>query len=456
MNFSRFDSIVLSVAALLIGLTGVVIFMGNQVGLEIMTISPSLGETAVSTQANIHITFADNLTSIPEQAISLSPPVSGTISIAANVLTFKPETPMQADTEYELTINEGVLAENGRVFKDPVTLQFRTTHPRILFIKPDEEGPEQIYLAEPDGDTELIQITQSTSTILGFSVSPDSTQIAYAALSDEDVQTAYANLWVVNVDGSDEKMILSCTDAACSGPVWMPDGQRIIYERRSVPNPGAPPGNPRLWWLDVATGETVPIFADSQQLGLFPSISPDEKWLSFVSPADQGIQLFNLETGEGMLIPNQMGTGVSWSPDSQSVALSDIATQNGSWSMTISKLNVNSEETTPLKDEQDSDDSNPVYSPDGQWIAFGHKQSQTAMGRQIWLMNEDGTAVTPLTDNPDVHHTLFLWSPDNSTLLTQQYNIKELFTKPGVWVIDINTGEATEIAYPATQPAWLP
>jgi Tol biopolymer transport system component len=456
MNFSRFDGIVWSVAALLMGLTGVVVFMGNQVGLEVVSISPSLGETAVSTQSQIRITFEDDITSIPEQAVSLSPPVPGTTSISTNVLTFKPDSPMLADTGYELTINEGILAENGRVLKDPVTVQFRTTHPRILFIKPDEEGPEQIFLAEPDNSTEPTQITQSATTILGFTVSPDSSQIAYASLAAGDAPSAYADLWLVNVDGSNEQMVLPCPEAACSSPVWMPDGQRIIYERRNVPNPGAPPGNPRLWWLDVSTGETLPIFADSQQLGLFPSISPDEKWISFVSPADQGIQLFNLETGEGMLVPNQMGTGVSWSADSQTVALSDIVTQDGSWSMTISKLNVYTEEVTPLKNENDSDDSNPVYSHDGQQIAFGHKQSQTAMGRQIWLMNADGTAVTPLTNNPDIHHTQFLWSPDNSTLLTQQYNIKELFTKPGVWVIDINTGEATEIAYPATQPAWLP
>lgn len=367
MNFSRFDSIVWTVAALLIGLTGVVIFMGNQV--------------------------------------------------------------------------EG---------------QSLTHHPRILFIRPDENGPEQIYLAELDGQSEPVQLTQSATTILGFAVSPDSSQIIFASFSEVDVQTAYADLWLMDADGTNAQMVLPCPDATCSNPVWMPDGRRIIYERRNITSPSAPPGNPRLWWFDISTGETLPIFADSQQLGLFPSISPDETWLSFVSPADQGIQLFNLNTGTGMLIPNQMGTGVSWSADSQTIALSDIATQDGVWSMNISKLNVYTEEVSPLNNQQDSDDNNPVYSTDGQRIAFGHKESQTAMGRQIWLMEADGTAVTPLTNTPDIHHTQFLWSPDNSKLLTQQYNIKELFTKPGVWVIDVNTGEATEIAYPATQPAWLP
>ncbi len=155
-----------------------------------------------------------------------------------------------------------------------------------------------------------------------------------------------------------------------------------------------------------------------------------------------------------------MGTAAAWHPDGQQIALADIVASESDWGVFLLSVHIPGGGVTTLSQSEDGglslDDSNPVWSPDGVRIAFGRKAARTAVGRQLWLMNADGTAAVPLTDDPDIHHSQFDWSPDGRRLLFQGYNLKEQNAQPGVWMIDIQTGQTTEIAYPATNPAWLP
>ena len=456
MKISRFDTIIWSIVSLLVGLILLVILLGNQLGLEVLQLRPGLDAATVSTKIHIQVTFADDLASIPNPAITFSPPVSGTTSIDGKTLTFQPVTPLQPNTDYQVILSEGISAENGRRLKEDITWQFHTSQPQILFIKPDENDPEQIYIADPSGTIVPKQLSQSPSSIKAFAVSPDGSRIAYSATTSESGQAGTSDIWLMNSDGSDAYLLLPCVDAICSNPEWLPDGQRLIYERRQIPVPGAAAGNPRLYWLDLLTGETKPVFADSQRLGLFPVVSPDGKWLSFVSPQDMGIQLYNFDDGTSILVPNRMGTAVNWRPDSQTIAMADIVTQEQVWGINLSLFDVNTETSVNISEGMQVDDSGPVWSPDGQQIAFGHKIARSAMGRQIWLMNADGSHQIPLTDDTDIHHINFAWSPDGQFIIYQRYNLEELYAQPSVWIIDIQSGETMEIATPAMQPTWLP
>ncbi|HRQ36841.1 MAG TPA: Ig-like domain-containing protein [Chloroflexota bacterium] len=460
MTFSRFDVTVWAVMALLAGLVAAVIFMGSRVGLAVVGQTPAPNAAHVSTQTQIRVQFEDVLDSAPDTAVTLSPFISGTTTLDGNTLIFQPAVPLAADTTYAVTIQPGVQGENGRTLHEPLTWQFQTGQPRILFIKPDPEGPDQIYVADADGRLPPTQLSRTNASVLDFAVAPDSSQIVFAVMTHDQGTTGTADLWLMNADGSNQRMLLACPEATCSRPVWTPDGRRLVYERREILNPGAPPGNPRLWWLDIGSGQTAPVFQDSQLLGLFAAISPDGRWLSYVSPTDQGIQLYNLENGTGLLVPNKMGTAVAWHPGSEQIALADIVTSDTDWGVVISTVAIPGGDVTTLSQSEngglDVDDSSPAWSPDGERIAFGRKQARSAMGRQLWLMDADGTAVLPLSGDPDIHHSAFYWSPDGRSLLYQRYNLKELYAQPGVWVIDIQTGQTTEIAYPATQPAWLP
>ena len=451
-NLSPFDRIVISFLVGVLLLTGFVVWRGDQLGLEVITFSPSV--EPASTQANVQITFNEPLDPATEPALSLEPPISGTISFEGDTLTFWPGQPLSANVTYRVTLAAGVVSERGRRLSQPVTWEFRTRPARILYLGLDASEQNQIYLADVPaaGDSALPTQLTEAPFVVDFSVAPDGSSIVYTVLRDD----GGSDLWMMAADGSSQRELLACVEAACSNTSWSPDGRRIIYEWRNIPTPGAAPGAPRLWWLDPDTGETVPVFQDSQLLGLGARLSADGRWLSFVSPIDQGIQVYNLEDGSSLLIPNQMGSPAVWNPQENALLMSNITLSEDQWAVYLEKVDAESEETTTLSQQGDVDDSSPTWSPDGEWIAFGRKQPRTPMGRQLWLMRADGSDAHALTDDADIHYGPFAWSPDGRYILLQRYDLAEPYAKAAIGLLEVDTGEMREIAAPGMQPVWLP
>ena len=61
----------------------------------------------------------------------------------------------------------------------------------------------------------------------------------------------------------------------------------------------------------------------------------------------------------------------------------------------------------------------PAWSPDGEKISFSRRYPSVSMGRQIWLMDEDGSNPQPMTEESNLDHTALQFSADGSTLLFQ-------------------------------------
>lgn len=452
---TRFDATViffLSVVALLIG---VVYWRGDRVELAVRETIPS--GSAASTRSLLRVTFEEPLAVAENVAFTIEPAVDGEVRVENGRLLFQPKAPLASETTYTVSVNGRFSNAQGRSRKAPITWQFRTGSPRILFISWDNSADalNQIYQIDPEGGAPQ-RLTQVPHDVSDFTVSPDGSTVLFTVFREE----GGSDLWQMQADGSEQRMALDCAMALCSQAVFVPNSTRVIYERRTVAAPGSPPGLPRLWWFDTASGETVPLFEDSQILGLGATVSADGRFLSFVFPQEQGIQVYRLEDGSGFFIPNRMGSAARWHPESNSLLLSDIQLDGDSqWEVHLLSVDIASEAATSLSAIAGTpvDDSTAVYAPDGSRIAFGRKEPRTAMGRQLWLMDANGSNQIPLTSDKETHHGPFVWSADGRFLMMQQVSLGEAFAQPTLAVYDTETKTLRELTAPAGPPfAWIP
>jgi hypothetical protein len=284
---SRFDKIVLTFLLVLALLTTLIIGLGDRVGVQVVSVSPADGTTDVSTRTVLQITFDQLIAPVGSGfPISMSPPVSGTLRWNDKTVTFVPAKSLVANTTYTVTLAADLQSQQGRPLTKSLTWQFQTRQPRVLYVAPDAQLKDQLFVLTPG--SQPTQLTQEQFGIWDFAVAPDGAVIVYAALRED----GGSDLWEIAPDGTGARQLLACPETVCNGESWSPDGSRFVYERRNIFSPGAAPGPPHLWWLDLASGETVPVFEDKQWVGYGARWSPDSRWLSYISPNNQGVQVY--------------------------------------------------------------------------------------------------------------------------------------------------------------------
>ncbi len=328
--------------------------------------------------------------------------------------------------------------------------------PPVLFVRADAAGRAQLYRQDTAASTARRLSGQPAGDVLDFAAAPDGSRVAYSV-----VDGARGSLRLVAADGDNDRELLSCPEAECSAPVWSPDGTRLIYERRPLSGAGVL-GSPRLMWLDLDRGQTIPLVATAV-VAYGARFSPDGAWLSYVSPGDEGVVFYRLADGAQRLLSSRVGRPAAFSPDSAAVIVSDIvlvaeATQESSrvYLYRVVLAEGGPEGRKRLSSDQPVDDSAPAWSPDGQWIVFGRAPADTAAGRQLWLMRADGSEAHALTDEPGIFHGPPAWSPDGRVLLYQRYDLDDPVAAPGVWRLRLSDGALTLIAADGYLPAWLP
>jgi serine/threonine protein kinase len=147
-------------------------------------------------------------------------------------------------------------------------------------------------------------------------------------------------------------------------------------------------------------------------LELFPSLSPDGKWVVYTRD-EQG-------TGQTDILLRAVGG--------------------------LTAINLTRDST--------ADDLSPVFSPDGERIVFRSERD----GGGLFVMGRTGESVRRLTSqgfNPS-------WSPDGSSIV---YGTESITTNPGarvtisaLWTVSLTTGESRQLTAggDAVQPSWSP
>ncbi|MFO7537781.1 MAG: Ig-like domain-containing protein [Chloroflexota bacterium] len=447
----QFDKLVLTILALLTLTLLAMVWIGGRLGVPVADLVPAAGAQQVSTQADIRIRFDQPMDSTAVPTFTLSPVVSGTTRWEGQTLVFSPATPLAPNSLYQVILAAGLPSQQGRLSKE-ISWQFQTGSPRVIYIAWDSERQgNQLYAVTTDGGEPTALTTEETN-VLDYGVAPNGQTIAYTVSRSSD---GGSDIWLIDADGSDRHLLLDCPDGACSRPTWAPDGQRLIYERRSFAGAGGPPGPPRLWWYDLVAEDTLAVFSDTQWLGYGVSFSPDGRWISYVAPNTQGIEVYNLETAQNLFVLSRTGEQAAWSPTNNELLLTQLQLETAEFAIQIVRANLETEEVTNVSGDEPSNDSWPTYAPHGEWVAFTRQAAGSVGGKQLWLMRPDGSDAYALTDNLDAHHGAPQWSPDGRFLAVQRF----LLSAPenmGIWLLDVETQEIRELAVPGVSPNWLP
>ena len=150
-------------------------------------------------------------------------------------------------------------------------------------------------------------------------------------------------------------------------PRLSPDGQRLAV--------GIQTTNIGVWLYDLARG-TLTRLAETLVLP-FPTWTPDGKRLTlslyrqgsfnlYWMPADGGAAVERLTTSEDLPVPG------SWSPDGEVLAFSEMDPTTG-WDISVLRLEGDRKPQPFL--HTPSNESAPIFSPDGRWIAYQSDES---------------------------------------------------------------------------------
>jgi Tol biopolymer transport system component len=221
---------------------------------------------------------------------------------------------------------------------------------KLIAFDDDRFGADDIFVMNEDG-TGVTRLTTSPANERNPAWSPDGRRIAYQS----DEVGPFADIYVMNADGTGKTRI-TFGGIGDRQPAWAPADRIAFVTDRA--------GQPEIWAMDPDGSNPTPIVEGPALARRDPAWSPRGARIAWFDSAIPGIQ---------------------------------VADGDGS----------NATNLTPLPGSLQT----PRWSPDGRQIAFSVNLLLPGVGRDLYRVNADGTAVTQITFLGADGVTL-TWSPD--------------------------------------------
>ena len=431
-----------------VGLLVAGILTGWQLTPRIDDVHPPEGEIQGRQALQIQFNRAMDPLSV-EENLQISPPYDGELSwdSAFKKITFTPLNTWPSGGSVTIQLGRGARSKLKFPMLGEFTFSWPVSPTSLVYLWP-ADGKSNLYMANTNsGESQIL--TDHPGGVLDYSISPDQQQIYYS-ISEEN---GASKIMVLDLQSREISLVMDCDEALCTKPQLSADRERLAYE--VLPREtGATPG---IWVYNLQTESDLKLGSTGEYVEN-PLWSP-AGWLAYYNQTTKGYQFWNPATDITRFLPNETGGDGTWSADGRYFLTSEIVFVGDTLAPRHLQLyDLVAETTQDLSVGDFLEDLNPSFSSQGLEFAFSRKSlapQDWTPGRQLWVMDLESGASTPLTDEVDYHHTSFAWHPDGQQLAYVRYNQATHSEAPEIWLIDTSSGEALRLIINGFAPGWI-